>query len=120
MDLAAGYGLADWPEPFVLRELHGCRACRPHARSTVSEIVLKNPSGEIATGCPGLGSGPAVEGAPADMLAWLTGRSSGEGVTLVPVGQSFTPAGAGLPEPPPWLTMPAPADLSTTPPKDYP
>ncbi|MFI7636230.1 hypothetical protein [Nonomuraea sp. NPDC049400] len=65
------------------------------------------------------GPGPAVEGAPADMLAWLTGRSSGEGVTLVPVGQPCTPGGAVLPEPPPWLTMPAPADLPATPPEDY-
>ncbi|MEV4358470.1 maleylpyruvate isomerase family mycothiol-dependent enzyme [Nonomuraea sp. NPDC049625] len=120
VDLAAEYGPADWPAPFVLRELHDCRACWPHARGTVSEIMLKNPAGGITARWPGLGPGPAVEGAPADMLAWLTGRSRGEGVTLVPVGQSFTPAGEGLPEPPPWLTMPAPADLPTTPPKDYP
>ncbi|MGV9379975.1 maleylpyruvate isomerase N-terminal domain-containing protein [Nonomuraea sp. NPDC003707] len=120
VDLAAGYGPADWPAPFVLRELHDCRACRPHARGTVSEIMLKNPSGEITARWPGLGPGPTAEGAPPDMLAWPTGRSRGEGVTLVPVGQSFTPAGEGLPEPPPWLTMPAPADLPTTPPKDYP
>ncbi|MEO3870680.1 hypothetical protein ABGB18_17870 [Nonomuraea sp. B12E4] len=122
MDLDAGYGPADWPEPFVRRELHDCRACWPHTRSTVSEIVLTHPPAEVAGRWRDLGTGPVVAGNPADLLAWLTGRSHGEGVTLVPMRQSFTPeaeAGA-LPEPPPWLTMPAPADLPTTPPKDYP
>ncbi|MEV1175361.1 hypothetical protein [Nonomuraea sp. NPDC049784] len=85
----------------------------------MSEVILKNASGEIIDRWPDLGTGPAIEGAPADMLAWLTGGSNGEGVTLVPVGQPFTPGGTGLPEPPPWLTMPAPADLPATPPEDF-
>ncbi|MFI6736211.1 hypothetical protein ACIBI9_25090, partial [Nonomuraea sp. NPDC050451] len=58
VDLATGYGPADWPEPFVLRELHDVRARWPHAPSTMSEIVLKNPSDELAAKWPGLGSGP--------------------------------------------------------------
>lgn len=80
------------------------------------------PTTGIVAHWRGLGTGPAVHGTPRDMLAWLTGRSGGEGVSLLPVGQSFTPGPGGtrLPEPPPWLTMPAPADLPTTPPKDYP
>ncbi|MFC4121310.1 maleylpyruvate isomerase family mycothiol-dependent enzyme [Nonomuraea zeae] len=121
VDLNAGYGPADWPEPFVRRELHDCRACWPYERSTVREVVLTR-GGEVIATWRDLGTGPAVQGAPADMLAWLTGRSGGEGVSLVPVGQPFTPGpgGTGLPEPPPWLTMPAPADLPTTPPEDYP
>jgi maleylpyruvate isomerase len=121
VDLDAGHGPADWPESFVRRELHDCRASWPYAQSTVSEVVIKNGTETIAT-WRDLGPGPAVQGAPADMLAWLTGRSAGEGVSLVPVGQSFmpSPGGTGLPEPPPWLTMPAPADLPTTPPEDYP
>ncbi|TMR94684.1 maleylpyruvate isomerase N-terminal domain-containing protein [Nonomuraea basaltis] len=90
-----------------------------------AQVVLRDrpeAGGEIIGSLPGLGSGPAVEGTPADMLAWLTGRSGGEGVSLVPVGQSFMPGpgGTGLPEPPPWLMMPAPADLPATPPEDYP
>ncbi|MGW2160767.1 maleylpyruvate isomerase family mycothiol-dependent enzyme [Nonomuraea sp. NPDC001699] len=119
VDLDAGYGPHDWPRTFVHRELHDLRHSWPYGSSTVSEVVL--------TGKPGqrwqnLGQGPAVQGAPVDMLAWLTGRSDGEGVTLVPAGQPSTPGddGALLPEPPPWLTMPAPADLPATPPKDYP
>ncbi|MEU8361756.1 maleylpyruvate isomerase N-terminal domain-containing protein [Nonomuraea sp. NPDC048882] len=188
VDLAAGYGPADWPDPFVRRELHDCHTTWPHDHSTVSEIILLTPpppppphpatpithrpppthpgtpatpavtpvtdgpsqpplmrpmtpaapvihqsspgSPPVTTHRPleivarwrGLGDGPAVAGTPRDMLAWLTGRSRGEGVSLLPVGQSFMPGpgGAGLPPPPPWLTMPAPADLPATPPKDYP
>jgi maleylpyruvate isomerase len=129
VDLSAGYGPDDWPDPFVRRELHDCHTTWPHDHGTVGEIVLLSPSPHRCPGKPevvarwrGLGDGPVVAGAPRDMLAWLTGRSSGEGVSLLPVGQSFLPGpgGADLPPPPPWLTMPAPADLPATPPKDYP
>ncbi|WP_219468326.1 maleylpyruvate isomerase family mycothiol-dependent enzyme [Nonomuraea rhizosphaerae] len=64
----------------------------------------------------GLGPGPAVEGDASDLLAWLTGRSGGEGVRVVSAGRPAPP----VPVAPPWLTMPAPADLPATPPKDYP
>ncbi|WP_188193851.1 maleylpyruvate isomerase N-terminal domain-containing protein [Nonomuraea sp. SYSU D8015] len=146
VDLDAGYRPDDWPEPFVRRELHDCLATWSHERSTVSEIVLladrasTRTTAEPAEACGepphppdehpshviarwrDLGTGPAVQGMPRDILAWLTGRSDGKGVSLVPVGQPFMPGpgGTGLPEPPPWLTMPAPADLPTTPPEGYP
>ncbi|WP_181449184.1 maleylpyruvate isomerase family mycothiol-dependent enzyme [Nonomuraea aridisoli] len=121
VDMAAGYGPADWPQAFVRRELHDCRRSWPRERGTVSEVVFMD-GGRAVERWRDLGRGPAVAGAPADMLAWLTGRSDGEGVRLVPVGRSCTPGpgGARLPEPPPWLTMPAPADLPATPPEDYP
>ncbi|TDB97264.1 maleylpyruvate isomerase family mycothiol-dependent enzyme [Nonomuraea longispora] len=120
VDLDAGYGPADWPEQFVTRELHDCRACLPRDGGTVGEVVLTNPDGGIVARWPRLGSGPAVEGAPAAMLCWLTGRSRGEGVTLVPMGRLPTPSPATLPAPPPWLSATAPADLPATPPEDYP
>ncbi|MFG6202235.1 hypothetical protein [Nonomuraea sp. JJY05] len=60
MDPTAGYGPADRPQPFVLCEPHDRRACRPHARSTASEIVLKNPSGEIAATWAALDPVPTV------------------------------------------------------------
>ncbi|MEO3792062.1 maleylpyruvate isomerase family mycothiol-dependent enzyme [Nonomuraea sp. B10E15] len=124
VDLDAGYGPADWPEQFVARELHDCRACWPRDGGTVSEpvgeIVLRSQAGGIVSRWPRLGPGPTVEGAPAAVLAWLTGRSGGEGVTLVPVGRLPTPDPAALPAPPPWLAATAPADLPATPPEDYP
>ncbi|MEV0386084.1 maleylpyruvate isomerase family mycothiol-dependent enzyme [Nonomuraea sp. NPDC050643] len=121
VDLDAGHTPADWPAPFVHRELHDCFACWPHDRSTIGGVVLKDGERTIDSRHD-LGQGPTVEGAPADLLAWLTGRSDGEGVSLLPVGQSLTPrpGRAGLPDPPPWQTMPAPAGLPMTPPKDYP
>ncbi|GAB2949365.1 maleylpyruvate isomerase family mycothiol-dependent enzyme [Nonomuraea fastidiosa] len=120
VDLNAGYTPADWPASFVRRELHDCLASWPGNHRTVGRIELVEP-GETEV-VHVLGDGPTVRGTPRDMLAWLTGRSRGEGVSLVPMGRLFTSghAGAGLPDPPPWLTMPAPADLPTTPPKDYP
>ncbi|AQZ60987.1 Maleylpyruvate isomerase, mycothiol-dependent [[Actinomadura] parvosata subsp. kistnae] len=125
VDLAAGYGPADWPASFVRRELADCRRTWPAEPGTIGQIVLREhdaDGGERAEVWPGLGRGPAVTGTPRDMLAWLTGRSKGQGVSLLPAGQSHVPGpgGVDLPVPPPWLSMPAPADLPATPPKDYP
>ncbi|MEU8251900.1 maleylpyruvate isomerase family mycothiol-dependent enzyme [Nonomuraea sp. NPDC048916] len=121
VDLGAGFGPADWPAPFVERELHDCLRTWPYERSTVSEITIRAGADAkpVAT-WRGLGRGPAVEGGPVDLLAWLTGRSAGQGVRVVLEGQRLAPGPAGVPAPPPWLTMPAPADLPDTPPKDYP
>nr|SBO98237.1 Maleylpyruvate isomerase, mycothiol-dependent [Nonomuraea gerenzanensis] len=134
VDLAAGYGPADWPASFVRRELHDCLRTWPPGHGAIGQIVLmdRDAGGQVpgraagggatAEVWPGLGHGPAVTATPRDLLAWLTGRSGGQGVSLLPAGQSHVPGpgGADLPEPPPWLTMTAPADLPATPPKDYP
>ncbi|GAA4084655.1 maleylpyruvate isomerase family mycothiol-dependent enzyme [Nonomuraea soli] len=110
VDLAAGYGPRDWPEPFALRELHDCLACWPYGMSTISEIHLPSPGGGVFGG---LGDGPAVAGSAADVLAWLTGRSAGEGVSVVS-------GKGGPPSPPPWMVTTAPADLPAAPPEEYP
>jgi maleylpyruvate isomerase len=119
-DLGTGYGPQDWPEVFVRRELHDCLRTWPYDLSTVSTLRLlaSTPSGTAGPGRTlgewrDLGRGPVVEAAPADMLAWLSGRSLGEGVRVVPEGPACPP-------PPPWMTTTAPADLPATPPKDYP
>lgn len=112
VDLDAGYGPADWPEAFVARELRDCLRMWPRERSTIRAARLLTPDGETADEWRDLGAGPAVAGAPADVLAWLTGRSAGERVRVVPEGQP-------VPPPPPWLTGVAPADLPATPPEDY-
>ncbi|MFI6315894.1 maleylpyruvate isomerase family mycothiol-dependent enzyme [Nonomuraea sp. NPDC050556] len=108
VDLGAGYGPADWPPVFVRRELHDCRASWDRASSTVSEIRFPSET------WTGLGEGPAVAGSPSAVLAWLTGRSSGEGIRVGSEGRMSVPAA------PAWLTLPAPADLPATPPEDYP
>jgi maleylpyruvate isomerase len=119
VDLGAGHHPSDWPAAFVRRELHDCHRMWGHEHSTVGAVRF---TGSSLPPWPDLGQGPAVEGAPTDILAWLTGRSAGEGVKVVPVGRSWQPGAAGsdLPPAPPWLTMTAPADLPATPPKDYP
>ncbi|WP_205315460.1 maleylpyruvate isomerase N-terminal domain-containing protein, partial [Nonomuraea lactucae] len=121
VDLDAGYGPAGWPERFVLRELHDCLRTWPYEESTVGEISLLAGSAVTVTTWKDLGRGPAVAGRPADVLAWLTGRSRGEGIRVVREGRKSAPGpGVGVPAAPPWLTMPAPADLPATPPEDYP
>jgi maleylpyruvate isomerase len=116
VDLGAGYHPSDWADAFVRRELHDCHLTWSPEHSTISAVRFTDPS---FTPWHDLGDGPAVEGTPADILAWLTGRSAGEGVRVVPVGQSSQP-GPDLPPAPPWLTLTAPTDLPATPPKDYP
>jgi maleylpyruvate isomerase len=112
VDLDAGYGPADWTDAFVARELRDCLRTWPRDRSTIGAARFVGPGGETLEEWPDLGDGPAVMGTPADMLAWLTGRSEGDRVRVVTEGRP-------VPPPPPWLTGVAPADLPATPPKDY-
>ncbi|MGV9307421.1 maleylpyruvate isomerase family mycothiol-dependent enzyme [Nonomuraea sp. NPDC003727] len=114
VDLGAGYTPADWPDAFVRRELHDSLACWPYGESTVGGIVVTAPVGEWSD----LGKGPVVRGEARDVLAWLTGRSAGQGIRVVPEEPGAAPA--EVPPPPPWLTMPAPADLPSAPPDTYP
>lgn len=114
-DLGAGYTWADWPEEFVLRELHDAMAGWPYAESTVSAVHAGDRS------WTGLGEGPVVEGPPPAVLAWLTGRLPDGGT-----GEAGGGTSPGLrlaekpPAAPPWLTMPAPPGLPATPPEEYP
>ncbi|MFE3455505.1 maleylpyruvate isomerase family mycothiol-dependent enzyme [Nonomuraea sp. NPDC059194] len=109
VDLGAGYTPADWPDSFVRRELHDCLACWPYGESTVGGIVFTDRADEWR----GLGKGPVVRGEAREVLAWLTGRSAGQGIRVVPKEEE-------VPPPPPWLIMPAPADLPSAPPDTYP
>lgn len=114
VDLGAGYTPADWPGAFVRRELHDCLACWPYGESTVGGIVFTDPVDEWS----GLGKGPVVRGEARGVLAWLTGRSAGQGIRVV--REEPGAASEEVPPPPPWLSMPAPADLPSAPPDTYP
>ncbi|MFF5205358.1 maleylpyruvate isomerase family mycothiol-dependent enzyme [Streptosporangium sp. NPDC000396] len=124
VDLGAGYECADWPEAFVRRDLHDTMVAWPHDLSTVSEIIVE----EVKDGdkhhqvWSGLGSGPVVQGDAWSLLGWLTGRSPGAGLRVMPEGAAGNrPAAAGpLPAPPPWLTRLAPSHLPAAPPEEYP
>ena len=85
VDLHAGYGPADWPEAFALR------LCRTVAedmatRAEGPRLVLRAP--EVGHDLV-LGEGaksPVVSGTVRAVVAWLIGRSDGNGLTVTPAG----------------------------------
>jgi maleylpyruvate isomerase len=93
VDLAAGYVPGDWPEAFTHRLLHeltaGFSADPSAPRLRVHAVDLGHEST--------IGSDVAAPTVPGDghaLAAWLTGRSAGAGLTIVPAGP--------LPAVPPW------------------
>ncbi|WP_242893385.1 maleylpyruvate isomerase family mycothiol-dependent enzyme [Actinomadura litoris] len=98
VDLAAGYGPADWPEPYVrwalTSTLTDMAALPETQRAGLAGCrITATDSGESADlgWAPG---GPEASGSGRALLGWLSGRSDGVGVALRPDGP--------LPEPPPW------------------
>ncbi|MDQ1603057.1 MAG: maleylpyruvate isomerase [Actinomycetota bacterium] len=88
VDLDAGYTTLDWPEAFVTRTLDRCSAqVRPRGDVPVAHLSRTDGTGSWQVG-PGdtTLSGPASE-----LLAWLTGRSTGAGLSL-DSGQDVPPA----------------------------
>ncbi|MFE0188348.1 maleylpyruvate isomerase family mycothiol-dependent enzyme [Streptomyces sp. NPDC058989] len=74
VDLDLGYGFADIPEParqIILDDVLGYYA----AAEGVPDCLLSDREGALV-GRFGAG-GPVVSGEPADLLAWLAGRSAG-------------------------------------------
>nr|WP_203453594.1 maleylpyruvate isomerase family mycothiol-dependent enzyme [Jiangella aurantiaca] len=92
VDLATGYGPADWPAAFVGRALD--ETVRAFGRREDVPAVTLEIDGD---GVEHLGAEAPVTvgGAPADVLAWLIGRSDGAGLRVQPPGR--------LPALPPWL-----------------
>jgi maleylpyruvate isomerase len=100
VDLAAGYGPADWPETYLRAELdhtlRGLAERGPAERGGLDGLRLRaTDTGQSAD----LGDGPEVTGSAAALLAWITGRSDGSGLTTRPDG--------ALPTPPNWPTDPS-------------
>jgi maleylpyruvate isomerase len=90
VDLDAGYGIEDWPDDFVdfeVRRVTTAMSRRPEAPPVT--VVLPDQTLQI-----GAHAGPTVDGEPAALLAWLTGRER------APAGLRVRPAGA-LPMMPP-------------------
>jgi maleylpyruvate isomerase len=102
-DLAAGYGPADWPEPYVrwalTRTLADLAALPAEQHGALAgHRITATDSGESAD----LGrtaGGPEASGSGRALLGWLSGRSDGAGVTLRP--------GGPVPVPPPWPYPPS-------------
>ncbi|MGP4028473.1 maleylpyruvate isomerase family mycothiol-dependent enzyme [Actinomadura sp. 3N407] len=103
VDLAAGYGPADWPEPYVRWSLGGTLAdmvaLPEKLRGELAGLrITATDSGEAADlgWTPG---GPEASGSGRALLGWLSGRTDGSGVSVRPDGR--------LPVPPPWPHRPA-------------
>ena len=79
VDLGAGFGFADLPGEVLRR---GLRECPPRLGDVVpgAALLARSPDGDDVELPVGDGAVP-VEGTAADVLAWLTGRSSGDGLT---------------------------------------
>jgi maleylpyruvate isomerase len=73
-DLAAGYTVADWPEPFLDAMFNRV----VHDREAGPSMLLRTPDGDVPLGT---GSGPVVIGSRADLTWWLLGRGGGAGLT---------------------------------------
>jgi maleylpyruvate isomerase len=73
-DLAAGYGVADWPEAYLDATFN--RVVRD--RQDGSSMMLRTPEGDVPIGT---GQGPVVSGSRADLTWWLLGRGGGRGLT---------------------------------------
>ncbi len=103
VDLDAGFGPADWPESFVTLELPlaaadfaqrpDVPACRIEVSGSIVEIGT--PGAPCAAGTSSAADPPYAAAAPQQrtvtgparmLLAWLTGRSAGEGLEVDPDG----------------------------------
>jgi maleylpyruvate isomerase len=96
VDLAAGYVPGDWPEDFVsealprVAESFDGRQDTPHCLIRPDNSARSLQIGRAQSGIPTV----TVSGRPVDLLGWLTGRSSGDRLTVT--------SGDTLPELPPW------------------
>ncbi|MFF0489309.1 maleylpyruvate isomerase family mycothiol-dependent enzyme [Nocardia sp. NPDC004068] len=97
VDLAIGYGPADWPAPFVARMLTEVTAGLDHATENTRPADAKPMTSDPAHPAPAsftvrttdtgftatVGTAPATEisGPAASVLAWLIGRSDGGDLT---------------------------------------
>jgi uncharacterized protein (TIGR03083 family) len=103
VDLAAGYGPAGWPEPYVrwasAATLADMAALPERSLGGLAGFrITATDSGESADlgWAPGA---PEASGSARALLGWLSGRSDGAGVALRPDGP--------LPVPPPWPHEPS-------------
>jgi len=89
VDLAAGYVADDWPAAFAHRLLHEVVSGLDDATPLVLRPLDTGHPLEVGAG------GPVVSGSACALAAWLTGRSTGAGLTVTPDGP--------LPTPPVWM-----------------
>lgn len=99
VDLDVGYTPAHWAVPFVSRQLARTVEDR-RLRDDTPPMTLRATDDDVEYT---LGQdGPVVSGPQAALLAWLTGRSPGAGLSVHPDDGSGAPTGGSLPALAPW------------------
>lgn len=94
LDLAAGYGAADWSETFTHRLLR--EAAGHHASgATPPSLVLRVDGSRHEVVMGDRADAPVVSGPAPDLAAWLIGRGGGDTLSVTPDGP--------LPTPPEWI-----------------
>jgi len=94
VDLDAGYRPVDWPADFALDCLHRATASFSGPDSPAALLRATDDGSEHRIGPPEQASAVTIAGPSRALLAWLLGRSSGDGLTATPAGP--------LPPVPPW------------------
>lgn len=100
VDLDAGFSPAHWPAEFTGPELEivaaGMSDPARNAQGPGFRLHAEDTARDVGVQCdPADDAKPLVRGPEPGLLAWLTGRSKGDGLTVEPAG--------ALPTPPPWL-----------------
>jgi maleylpyruvate isomerase len=85
VDLAAGYGPADWPDAFSHRLLHEvCAHLRERPEASPLLVHAADLGHDLAIGEPA--GAPTVTGPAYALAGWLTGRTEGDGLSITPTG----------------------------------
>jgi maleylpyruvate isomerase len=88
VDLGVGYAAADWPEPFATYAL--AKVAADFTGPDCPAVLLQSSDAPVVAQIGPIEEQPAhmvtVTGPVRLLLAWLTGRSSGEGLTTEPPG----------------------------------
>jgi maleylpyruvate isomerase len=86
VDLGLGYGPADWPEAFATYSLE--QTAQRFADASSPAVLLRTTDTPVAVriGPPGDQPATTVTGPVRALLAWLTGRSAGDGLSAEPAG----------------------------------
>lgn len=90
LDLAAGYRTDDWTEPFAHRLLHQI-ADDLRGRDVSPGLVLRFDGSRHELVIGDRSTAPTVAGPPAELAAWLIGRSAGDVLTVTPDAPPPTP-----------------------------
>ena len=86
VDLGLGYGPADWPEAFATYSLEQTAGHLADARSPAVELRTSDARVVVRIGPPADQPAVAVTGPARALLAWLSGRSPGTGLSAEPPG----------------------------------